>query len=148
MTLFDAAVRDLRQDYAGRSIEMIEVFTRAKKKVKEVPKKKHRSVFFLPIYCPRSFFIAPSSSRNLNSGSHTYMAGFCLSSPLMEPASRLIARRVHSSPFFLSSSPRVEKMNFYAHFFGTSEGGETSRNSDDVSIGHTKERQEGCRGRG
>lgn len=33
--LFDAAVKDLRQNYARRSIEMIEVFARAKKKVTE-----------------------------------------------------------------------------------------------------------------
>ena len=41
VTLFDAAVRDLRRDYAGRSIEMIEVFTRAKKKVRLVQAKKN-----------------------------------------------------------------------------------------------------------
>lgn len=34
VTLFDAAVKDLRHSYARRSIEMIEVFTRAKKKVR------------------------------------------------------------------------------------------------------------------
>lgn len=33
MKLFDAAVKDLRQNYAKRSIDMIEVFARAKKKV-------------------------------------------------------------------------------------------------------------------
>ncbi|CAM9929189.1 unnamed protein product, partial [Ectocarpus sp. 4 AP-2014] len=33
VTLFDAAVKDLRHSYARRSIEMIEVFTREKKKV-------------------------------------------------------------------------------------------------------------------
>lgn len=35
MKLFDAAVKDLRHNYARRSIEMIEVFARAKKKVIE-----------------------------------------------------------------------------------------------------------------
>lgn len=45
VTLFDVAVRDLRQDYAGRSIEMIEVFTRAKKKVYNLPKKSTALLF-------------------------------------------------------------------------------------------------------
>lgn len=34
VALFDAAAKDLRQTYARRSIEMIEVFARAKKKVR------------------------------------------------------------------------------------------------------------------
>lgn len=45
--LFDAAVKDLRQNYARRSIEMIEVFARAKKKVTErsrAPEGEHKGL--------------------------------------------------------------------------------------------------------
>lgn len=54
-TLFDAAAMALRQDYARRSIEMIEVFTREKKKVAVSSPRSFRAMIVFLFFTSSSF---------------------------------------------------------------------------------------------